>query len=129
MGFPIGSALSCERPFGIFDSSLFFFASVGREGRGRHSTVGVSFPFPSPFFVCLFLFSFGMGTVHKIRSVGRQHSMERMDNRSMHDGVFGLVRHGTARSQGAMELGGRFFSFRHIGWQDRASVGGRRPWL
>lgn len=39
------------------------------------------------------------------------------------------VWYGTARSQGAMELGGRFFSFRHIGWRDRASVGGRRPWL
>lgn len=50
--------------------------------------------------------------------------MERMDNRSMHDGVFGLVRHGTARSQGAMELGGRFFFFSAY-WMAGQGIGRR----
>lgn len=70
MGFPIGSALSCERPFGIFDSSLFFFASVGREGEGKAQHGRGFFPFPIPFF-CLFVFVFfwyGYGTQN---SVGR----------------------------------------------------------
>jgi hypothetical protein len=94
VGFRIGSALSCEGRLAPSTTTLrLFFPFFLSEGNGRTASRGVLSLYMPPFCpFLLFSFCYGYGTQN---SVGQQHSMGRMDNTSMRNGVYGTAHHGT----------------------------------